>query len=70
MATIGSLIVSLIAETSLFDSGLRKSQTGLKGFVSDISKTQQSMMNFAKGAMAAAGIAGLGALVKQTMDSI
>jgi hypothetical protein len=70
MATIGSLIVSLIAETSLFDSGLRKSQTGLKGFVSDISKTQQSMMNFARGAMAAAGIAGLGYLAKQTMESI
>ena len=70
MATIGSLVVNLIAETSLFDSGLRKGQTSLKGFVADISKTQHSMMNFAKGVMAAAGVAGLGALVKKTMDSI
>ncbi len=70
MATIGSLVVSLIANTSLFDSGLKKGNTSLKGFVSQIADTQRMVVGFAQSLMAAAGIAGVGYLVKQTMESI
>ncbi|MBN2019298.1 MAG: hypothetical protein JW749_03635 [Sedimentisphaerales bacterium] len=70
MATIGSLVVNLIANTSLFDSGMRKGQTGLKGFVASIDKTQRQVMGFAKAITAVAGMAGLTYLVKKTMDSI
>jgi hypothetical protein len=70
MATIGSLIVNLIANTSVFDSGLRKGQNSLKGFVSGIAKTQRQVMSFAKGLMVVAGVGGLTYMVKKTMDSI
>ena len=70
MATIGSLIVNLIANTSVFDTKLESSKTGLKGFVASIATTQKAMLNLAQGVVAAAGMAGLTYYIKKTMDSI
>lgn len=70
MASIGTLAVNLIAKTSVFDRKMRSSKKTLKGFTSDIAKTQRQVVNFAKGIMVAAGVSGLGFMIKRTMESI
>lgn len=70
MSTIGHLAVNLIARTSVFDRKMKKSGGTVRTFAGRIAQTQQMMFRFAKGVMVAAGIGGIGFMVKRTMDAI
>jgi hypothetical protein len=70
MATISTLAVNLIARTSLFEKGMRRSKTSVKSLKSTITGAVGTLARFAKGLVIAAGIGGMGFLLKRTMQTI
>lgn len=70
MATISTLAVNLIARTGVFDRKMRQSKRTTRNFASGVAAANKRMMGLAKGVLLAAGIGGLGYLIKRTMDSI
>ena len=70
MATISTLAVNLIARTSVFDKKMRNSTKGVKTFQSRAKSAALTLAKFASGLGAAAGIGGMGFMIKQTMTMI
>ena len=48
MATISTLAVNLIARTSIFERGMKRSRKGLKGFKAETASAADGLMRFAK----------------------
>ena len=70
MSNISTLVVSLVAKTSAFDRKMRQSKSSIYNLQRGMAGTQRSMMNMARGALAVAGVAGLGYMLKSTMSEI
>jgi len=70
MAIISNLIARLRADTSSFDKGMRSGVTSLRNFNGHILTTSRTIRNFTRGILVAAGIGGMGYMIKKTMESI
>jgi len=70
MATISTLAVNLIARTSVFDKKMRNSRTNVKTFKTTAMSATAGIARFAKGLALAAGIGGMGFMIKRTMAMI
>lgn len=70
MANIGSLVVSLIAKTGLFDRNMKRSRRQMSFFARQAQATRHMIMGLGARIIAFAGIAGLGYMIKQTMAAI
>jgi len=67
---LANLVVNLTAKTHIFDRAMRRSQTTLRGFTQQVANNTNRMIGWGRALMAMAGIAGVGYLIKRTMDSI
>ena len=70
MANISTLVVSLVAKTSAFDRKMRQSKSSIYNLQRGMASTQRSMLNMARGALAVAGIGGLGYMIKSTLAEL
>jgi hypothetical protein len=70
MATISTLAVNLIARTSSFEKGMKRSRNATKSLKATISGAVGSVARFAKGLVLAAGIGGMGFLLKSTLTTL
>jgi hypothetical protein len=70
MAVINTLMVRLGLQTAAFDRGTRRARSSLGGLGTAAAGAQRRFMGFSRSLLAFAGIAGLGYVVKQTMESI
>jgi hypothetical protein len=70
MATISTLAVNLIARTSVFEKGMKRSRNATKSLKSTITGAVGSIARFAKGLAIAAGIGGMGFLLKSTLSTL
>jgi len=70
LAVIGNLVMSLTARTATFDRNLRKSRRNVNSFGVGVRAISSQMRRYAVRILAVAGVAGLGYLIKKTMDSI
>jgi len=55
MATISTLAVNLIARTSVFEKGMKRSRRSLKGFKNDTALATRRLVSFAKGLLVSGG---------------
>lgn len=65
-----NLVLRLIARTSAFDRGMRKSRSGVKGMRTSVAGLSRTMRGLATRALAVAGVGGLGFMIKRTLDSV
>jgi len=66
----GNLWVNLGLRTAAFDRGLSKSRKGIKGFGGSVQGVSRQMRRFGTTILAAAGIGGIGYMIKQQMTAI
>jgi len=70
MATVSTLAVNLIARTSVFEKKMRNSRKSVGRFKNSTSSAAMSLLKFTKGLALAAGVTGLGAMLKSTMANL
>lgn len=70
MAAISTLAVSLIARTSSFERGMKRSRSSLRRFQQQAAATRARLASMAKGLLLAAGVGGMGFMIKRTLDMI
>ncbi|MAH47576.1 hypothetical protein CMI37_17275, partial [Candidatus Pacearchaeota archaeon] len=70
MAAISTLAVNLIARTGIFEKKMRSGRRSLNRFSASAKRTRRMLVGIGSGIVAAAGIGGLGMLLKSTMSNI
>jgi hypothetical protein len=70
MATISTLAVNLIARTSVFEKKMRTSRKTVKSFKATAASATMGLARMARGLLLAAGVGGMGFLIKRTMQTI
>lgn len=70
MATISTLAVNLIARTSAFEKGMGRSRKRLSFVQRQAMATRAAILSMAKGMIFAAGVGGMGILIKRSFDTI
>ena len=62
--------MSLIAKTAVFDRGMKRSGVTVRRFEGTVRETSRRMLTFGRSLVAMAGVAGMGYMIRQTMESI
>ncbi|KPK67838.1 MAG: hypothetical protein AMJ84_12290, partial [Acidithiobacillales bacterium SM23_46] len=70
MATVQTLAVNLIARTSAFERQMRNSTRTIHTFGNKVTGISRTLTHFTRGILLAAGVGGLGYMLKRTMDTI
>jgi hypothetical protein len=66
----GNLWVNLGLRSAAFDRGLNKSRTQVKRFGTDVGRIDRTIRRFGRGILVAAGVGGIGYMIKQQMAAI
>jgi flagellar biosynthesis/type III secretory pathway chaperone len=70
MATISTLAVNLVARTSAFEKGMRRGKNSVKSLKATVGGAVSTIARFAKGLAIAAGVGGMGFMLKKTLSMI
>jgi hypothetical protein len=70
MATISTLAVNLIARTSAFERGMKRGRKSVKSLGATVNGVVGTVARLAKGLAVAAGIGGIGFMLKRTLSTI
>lgn len=70
MATVSTLAVNLIARTSAFEKGMARSRKKLSFVQRQAMATRAAVLSMARGFVIAAGVGGMGILIKRSFDTI
>lgn len=70
MSIIANLVARFSADTSAFEKNTHRARRSLHDFSAGALSTQRALSSLARGLLAAAGVAGVGHMIKQQMEAV